>query len=215
MKKRHVSAVLTFTCVIIVSLLVCVSASAAQRRSSFYLWGQLEKESQGSPVPSGTAEPPAIVGGHFSISADELNRTIDVQELIDPASAETAAKQLLIERYSLYYQAEQEGCVVTDEYIDDLIKQEISMFAEGTPNNSDYEDFLAGLGMTNEEYWYSCRDMLKMTASIGNWKQKKYDEFISENGFDMSPPEDLDALWAEHLNALTAEIIAREHIKTV
>lgn len=213
MKKRYFSAGLILACIVIVSLVILSTvASADQKESPSYLWGKIERKYQNEPVPFDHTEAPAIVGEHFSISTNELNHTIDVQKIIDPASAETVAKDLLIQRYSLYYQAEQEGCVVSDEYIDDLIEQEIAMFAEA-PNNADYEDFLNGLGMTNEEYWYSCRDMLKMTESIGNWKQKKYDEFISENRFDTSTPEDLDTLWAEHLNELTENIIAQENIR--
>ena len=69
--------------------------------------------------------------------------------------------------------------------------------------------------MTNEEYWHSCKDNLRITESIAAWKDYVYDKFIEENGYDTDPPNDLGTRWDEYYENLIGEIIAQENIRYV
>lgn len=188
-------------------------ASSGSQSGKGFLWGQLERQYQ-EEVGS-ASDAPAIIGEHFTIPFSRLNYVTAVQSMIDsdPAIAEEHAKTMLVEKYALYYQAQESGVVVSDAYLDDLIEENISIFEEAMPDNPDYVSFLEGLEMTNEEYWLSCKDNLRMTESIGAWKDLKYDEFIRDNGYDTAPPENLPTLWEEYYDGLKAEIIAQEHIR--
>lgn len=52
-----------------------------------------------------------------------------------------------------------------------------------------------------------------MTESIAAWKSLQYDSFMAERGYDLNPPEDIDAQWETYYNNLEAAIIEREHIQ--
>lgn len=175
-----------------------------------YGLGQLARKYLTDPADM---EAPAIIGEHFTISAGALNRSIEERSLTnsDREAVEAAAKKSLIEKYSLYYQAQEAGAVVTDEYLDRMIEEQITIFAE--TDDAPYQAFLDGMEMTNEEYWYSCKDNLRMIESISAWKDLKHDAFLKEH--EDTPPEELPGLWETYLAELTAEIIEQEHIRYV
>lgn len=179
-----------------------------------YRWGELEREYL-EKTASGDTGTPAIVGEHFTISFDYLSKTVQVQSWIDsdPDVAESHAKKILVEKYSLYYQAQEADVVVSNEYLDRLIDENIATFEEAMSSNPQYTSFLDGIGMTNEEYWYSCKDNLRMTESIAAWKDYIYDEFIKENGYDVDPPNNLGMLWNAYYDDLVENIIAQENIQ--
>ena len=131
--------------------------------------------------------------------------------MIDEENAAEIAQNILIEKYALYYQAQEAGVLVTDEYLDELIDEQIQIF-EGVPDNKEYEAFLDGIGMSNEEYWLSRKDELRITESIAAWKQLKYDEFIDAHNYHENPPENLNELWETHYEELVADIIEQEDV---
>lgn len=181
-----------------------------------YLWGKWEREYLEKKA-SGETGDPAIIGAHFTVDSDYLKKTIQVQSFIDadPEVAESNAKKILVKKYSLYYQAQEAGVVVSDEYLDDLIAKNIAMSGESMENSPQYVSFLDGMEMTNEEYWHSCKDNLRITESIAAWEDHIYDEFLKENGYDTDPPKDLGTLWDTYYENLVDEIIAQENIRYV
>ena len=175
-------------------------------------WGQIEQNYQSEAASQSDAQA-AILGKHFTVSADELARVTEVQMLIDEESAAEIAQNILIEKYTLYYQAQEAGVVVTDEYLDELIAEQIQIFE--SISDKEYEAFLDGIGMTNEEYWLSQKDELRMTESIAAWKQLKRDEFMDEHSYGENPPENLDKLWEAHCEELIADMIRQEDVRIV
>lgn len=208
---RGIKIAATIVCCIII---LGVSAFAIQREAgTSYRWGEIERYYQKEETPQSGAKD-AIIGKHFTVSEDELARVKEVQMLIDEESAAEIAQNILIEKYALYYQAQQAGVVVTDEYLDQLIHEQIQVF-ESIPDNEEYEAFLDGIGMTNEEYWLSRKDELRITESVAAWKQLRRDEFIEENNYQENPPENLNELWEAHLEELVADIIEQEDIRII
>lgn len=209
--KRIISIGIALFC--IAALGISVVALRDQSDPAF-IWGKLEQEYRNEPVPA-EVDTPAIVGKHFTVSANRLNHVIDVQLLggMDSAKAEESAKKLLVEKFSLYYQAQEAGLVVPDEYLDELIETDIIRGEKSLPNSPEYASFLEGLGMTNEEYWRSQKDELRVSESIGAWQKLKYNEFLEENGYDTNPPNNLDALWEAYYNELKEKIIEQEDVQ--
>jgi hypothetical protein len=204
-KAKVIGIVIGILCIVGV---LSFSVSAIRNQDDpFYLWGQIENSRKNS-TDSGDA---AIVGEHFTVSTDELNALIEKQKLVDPDTAESVAEDILIQKYSLYYQAVEADVVVSDEYVDAVIEENIEIFAEAS--SEEYAAFLEGIGMTNEEYWYSCADELKITESIAAWKSLQYDAFLEENGYDTAPPDDLGTLWESYYSDLEADIIESEHVQ--
>lgn len=197
------------------SVVIEDSAELASIENS-YLWGKWEREYLEKKA-SGQTGDPAIIGAHFTVDSDYLKKTIQVQSFIDsdPEVAESNAKKILVKKYSLYYQAQEAGVVVSDEYLDDLITKNIAMFEDAIDNSPQYVSFLDGMGMTNEEYWHSCKDNLRITESIAVWEDHIYDEFLKENSYDTDPPNDLGTRWDKYYENLVGEIIAQENIQYV
>lgn len=110
----------------------------------------------------------------------------------------------------MYYQAEQAGVVVSDGYVDEVIRNNIQIFSQAS--SDDYIEFLEGIGMTNEEYWYSRADELKITESIAAWKELKYKEYMEQ--VDTSA-EDIEKQWETYYNQLEADLIAEEHVQFI
>lgn len=175
-----------------------------------FIWGQIEGNYQNEYASQSNVEN-AIVGKHFTVSQDELARVTEVQMMIDEANAAEIAQNILIEKYALYYQAQEAGVLVTDEYLDELIHEQIQIF-EGVSDNKEYEAYLDGIGMSNEEYWLSRKDELRITESIAAWKQLKRDEFIDEHNYHENPPENLNELWEMYYEELVADIIEQEDV---
>lgn len=175
-----------------------------------FIWGQIEGNYQNEFASQNGAED-AIVGKHFTVSQDELARVTEVQMMIDEDNAAEIAQNILIEKYALYYQAQEAGVLVPDEYLDELIDEQIQIF-EGVSDNKEYEAYLDGIGMSNEEYWLSRKDELRITESIAAWKQLKRDEFIDEHNYHENPPENLNELWETHYEELVADIIEQEDV---
>jgi hypothetical protein len=204
-KAKVIGIVIGILCIVGV---LSFSVSAIRNQDDpFYQWGQIENSRKNSTA----SEDAAIVGEHFTVSADELNALIEKQKLVDPDTAESKAEEMLIEKYSLYYQAVEADVVVSDEYVAELIEENIEIFAE--TSSEEYDAFLEGLGMTNEEYWKSCAEELKITESIAAWKSLQYDNFLAENGYDTDPPDDLGTLWETYYSDLEADIIENEHVE--
>lgn len=203
--------------IMIICILVCTFAlfglSVAALRNQddpFFKWGQLEHGHQNEA--NTMAEPvPAITGEHFVINSDELDFLIEKQNLIDPNTAEAVAAETLIRKYSLYYQAEIAGVIVSDDYVDAVIDENIQIFSE--TSSDEYDAFLEGIEMTNEEYWNSCAEEIKITESIAAWKALQYDQFLAENGYDLTPPDDLAAQWETYYNQLESNIIEQENVQ--
>jgi hypothetical protein len=211
MKKRVITKVAIVGITIIAFCLLGFSVFAVRNQDDpFYQWGQLEN-SHRSDATVQAEDSLAIVGEHFEVYADELNFLIEKQKLVDPDTAESVAEEILIQKYSLYYQAVEADVVVSDEYVDAVIEENIEIFAEAS--SEEYAAFLEGIGMTNEEYWYSCADELKITESIAAWKSLQYDAFLEENGYDTAPPDDLGTLWESYYSDLEADIIESEHVQ--
>lgn len=115
----------------------------------------------------------AIQGTDFTIS----NKQIDcyVEELVtlngyDKEAAIDHALTATIEQYSLFYKACAEGYMIPDDELDSVIQTNINyMKQSSTPDEVDA--FLTAINMTVEEYWESMRNSLKITETIGRYKQ--------------------------------------------
>lgn len=214
MKQRRFSRKLLCALVGIVCIVLLGGTVLAvyHQDSPAFLWGQILREHQDAADQEGT---PAIIGEHFTVSKDEYDRVLEAQRLIDPDTAEEIAQELLVERYSLFHQAEEAGTVVSEADLDEMIEKNIASFGDMMSTNEDYTAFLEGLGMTNEEYWNSCRDQMRMTESIEVWRNRMYEEYRRENGYDYDPPDNLDTMWNAYYEELVSEIIQQEHIQVV
>ena len=211
MKKRIVKRIVLPICALCILAAFGFGVAATRNQENpVFRWGQLESKhmEEAAYLQDDT---PAIVAEHFTIYSDELDFLTAKQELIDPETAKSVATDILVEKYSLYYQAQLAGVVVADEHISSVIEENIRTFSE--VHSDDYDAFLDGIGMTNEEYWHSRADALKITESIEAWQDMQYRAFVEANAETLSP-EELAVEWTEYYSNLKANIIAQENAHT-
>lgn len=198
----------TFKAIPVISVAICIVllifvAGCASTKSDqpFYQLGQLEQQQDSTEKGE-----PVILAEHFTIYSDELDFLTEEFSLTHPENAADIAAQTLIEKYTLFYQAQKAGLVVSDADVEAVIRKQIEIFAE-TPSE-EYDEFLAGLGMTNEEYWNSRKDELIITESIAAWKEQQFDEYAR------SYEENADSQdWENYYDKLKNSLIEKEHIQ--
>lgn len=187
--------------IIVVTMMCIVSIASSKHDKTAYQWGQLEQQHQENTKKGD----PVIVADHFTIYSDELTLLTEKLSLIHPDNASDIAAETLIEKYALFYKAQDSGLVVSDSQVETIIQEQIKIFSE--VESEDYDVFLAGLGMTNEEYWHSRKEELIITESIAAWKEQQYQEFALSHGPDVDQQK-----WEMYFDELKNSIIDKENV---
>lgn len=182
------------------------ASSSSENLEIFYQWGVLERARETGENAYAGSEP-AIIAKHFTISAAELELSVETRRLTEEENAEQLAADTLIEMHSLYYQAQQADVVVSDEYVDQLAKKQAEITAG--ISQASYDAFLEGLGMTNEEYWERQKESIKVWDSIWNWKELQQEQYMEAYGPEPEIP------WEDYYEDLVAEIIRQEQVQFV
>jgi len=184
-------------------------ASAMQIDRIFTSAGGLQaKKLQGSQPSTEPSAAMFAVGEHFKIPQSDYDRTVEELQRSGHSleDAKELASGILIEKFSLYQAAIEADCVPSDEDVTRMIADTRAGIA-AAENRSDFYLFLDGIGMTEDEYWDSQFENVKIYKAIANYKAYCQEHYLM-NASDEGSNADWSATWDE----IVATAIANEHI---
>jgi len=153
-------------------------------------------------------------GKDITIYTDELNKIAEKHKISDPTlSDEDATKRAfdyLVRRDSLYQAAVDKGYTVTDKEVQEYVNKQIESTkkARESGGTSDFDVFLKGVGMTEEEYWQSQYDVLKKELVTTKYLEPIRSDFLA-NSKDKDPYK----AWNEELDKIADKHIKEQDVK--
>ncbi len=207
MKKKNVIIIV----VAVVVLLGALAVGVASENDFFSRYGELGKKHQQTEAED-TSET-AIQGESFSITTVEYNNLVEdyVFSGNDEATSQKRALEILIEKYTMFNLAKEKGYVVDDAYLDDLIKTQKEDISKAD-NASDFYDYLDGRGMTEDEYWQSEYENLRMWESIGAYKQALQEQYLKDNQCALTD-EGVSEKWDAYYDDIVVKAVKDENVK--
>ncbi len=202
-------AILVISAAICIVLMAFIAGCASTKHNevnneappeAVYEWGELEQQKdteKGEPV---------ILAEHFTIYSNELSFLAEKLSLTNTENASDVAAEMLIEKYALFCKAQEAGLLISDSQLEDVIQKQIKVFEE--TESKEYDEFLAGIGMTNEEYWNSRKEEVKITESIAAWKDRQFEEYTRSYAEDADQPT-----WETYFEELKNSIIEEENVR--
>lgn len=190
------------------------SPAGEQRGAAFYQAGVRagEKLRDG---PSGATGPEADIyaaGRDFSIPRTYYDGTVG--ELMaggrDRETAEELARQILFYKFSLYSAAEQAGCTVSDSHVEQVIAGTRAGIQQAA-NKSDFDSYLEGMGMSEEAYWDSQFENIKIYESISAYRDHMFQAFAAEAEGGRTGAD--EAAWEAEWERIVREAIDGQEIE--
>lgn len=169
MQKRF--QVIVFTLCSIAAMAVISNANSDETKSSqdvYYQYGQVVGDGLNTADDSDIV----VEANTFHISndtIDDLAKEYMITGYDDYSKAYDNAIATLVSKYTVSNYAVENGYQVSCEYINGLIDEQRDGFKLAS-NYSDFEAFLSGLQMTEDEYWDSQRENLTIYETIANFK---------------------------------------------
>ncbi len=196
----------TFALVLISA--VCF-AFAMQIDSIFTSAGRLqEKKLQGAQPSTEQSVAMFAVGEHGNIPQSYYDCTVEELQLSGHSleDAKELASSILIEKFSLYQAAIEADCVPSDEDVSRIIADTRAGIATAE-NRSAFYLFLDGTGMTEDEYWDSQFENVKIYEAIANYKAYCHEHYLMTTSDEGS-----NATWSATSGEIVTTAIANEHI---
>lgn len=178
MKKKWLYA--SVCAVLLLAVCVGLGAALANENSPFYLFGQAESRKAEDQNDA------KVITDRFYITNSEFERVKEGFLIggVSDEEAEERAYDLLMRKYTAYSLATAAGFEVSDAEVRDIIEEQKAIFADpdSFENREDYEAFLEGAEMTNEEYWDTQFQTLKVYETIGQYQDALYQQYCLERG---------------------------------
>ena len=209
MTKKKISIILALVLVVGICAYLGISSLAD---NPIREGGKLYAESLQTPSKAqGTeqgADEPAITGKDFTVTRHVFQNMVEQNQHtgMEPQQAEQYALMQYIVRRSVYFQAVSEGFQASDA----AVQQDIDYTkeaAKSADNAEDYYEFIAGTGMTEDEYWDSMFETRRMLITLENFAEAKRTAFLA----DGHTQEDA-AAWEAYCFDLTQKAIDAQAI---
>lgn len=205
MTKKKISIILALVLVVGICAYFVISS-----RADNPIWegGKLYAESLQTPSQAQGADEPAITGKDFTVTRHVFQNMVEQNQHtgMEPQQAEQYALMQYIVRRSVYFQAVSEGFQASDA----AVQQDIDYTkeaAKSADNAEDYYEFIAGTGMTEDEYWDSMFETRRMLITLENFAEAKRTAFLA----DGHTQEDA-AAWEAYCFDLTQKAINAQAI---
>lgn len=105
------------------------------------------------------------------------DKELDAVKTMHPEFSNEQAKDEVVCDKLVYKEALKQGIVVTSQEIDDYVKQAREMIKQDPASKQMVDDYIKGLGLTEEEYWEKAKDEYKVQLTISKYKTSVEDEF--------------------------------------
>lgn len=225
--KKFINIAMVAICIVMIILSVCVSFAFSDSNTELFIHaGQIAREKSNSNTAQAETVSPITsetyaVGKDFIISNDYFDLTVEEVKLtgLDENEAQKQAEKILFEKFSLYSAAEKAGCVVSDEYVSQVIKNTQDAIDQAS-NKSDFYNFLYGMELTETEYWESQFENIKMYESIAAYQNLCYQDYVSsqigiQSDLSSFPSSDSDVSWNNYWASIVSSAIREQNITTI
>ena len=157
----------------------------------------------------------AIKGEDFIFTKAELDN-LTAQNMANGASTRAQATQLamnqLIVKRSIYYYAVSKGYSMTDDEVQRLIDTQKSEMKKAS-NYSDFETFLKASGFSEDEYWQSQFEIVRLNEVIGKFQKSTKSAFLAANKLQASGAEIQNARFKEYYADVIKFAVERQNIQ--
>ena len=157
----------------------------------------------------------AIRAEHFAVPESRVEMITKQLELTGTPAAREQAIKTITQKYSMYCAALLSGCSVTDAQIKTKIEENKKTFGALESRDEAYAAYLGGLGMTNEAYWDSQYEQIKIQLVMQRFLEGSKEAFLAEkNAAGADPIEALDQ-WDAYWENRQEQILAGENIQVL
>lgn len=216
-KSKKKFAVLLTASLLAVSCAGIIAASALSNGNEdnpYYKAGEIQQEKPGVNAPLNQNETDAaFVGDHITISRRELDAAARQNAELGIENPEESAYNSLVRREVMQYKAAEEGYTASDEEVNQEIASLKEAFSQAE-NAENFQLYLAGLGVSEEEYWASQPESVRKVLATNKFIADLRQAYIEENGvktFD----DDFYNAWEAWLEDYRQNLIAQEHIREI
>lgn len=157
-----------------------------------------------------TSEEIAVKGTDFVIYNSEVEAVVKRNEALGTGKSREDVIQSLLEREVLYAYAIKNGYDATDEEVYAQLEL-LKTASKQAANSSDVESFIAGTGLTEEEYWQSQFEITKKTVVLNKFAEDFNQKFESENDVTGMDSQERYTLEREAMKKLTQELVEAEN----
>lgn len=182
MTKKKISIILTLVLVVGICAYFGISSLAD---NPIRAGGELYAKSLQTPAQAqGTgqgADEPVITGKDFTVTRHVFQNMVAQNQNtgMEPQQAEQYALMQYIIRRSVYFQAVSEGFQASDAAVQQDI-DDTKAAAKSADNAEDYYEFIAGTGMTEDEYWDSMFETRRMLITLEDFAEAKRTAFLAD-----------------------------------
>lgn len=155
-----------------------------------------------------------VYANSFSISEVQIKFLAAELELSGktPEEAEERAISLLIKKYAMYNKAISEGYRADEKYVRDLIEENKNA-ALSADNYNEFEHFLEGINMTNNEYWDSQYDNEKIYEAINLYKEKCRNNFLETADTAKMSEAEKEEAFSIYYSEIVKSVIESENVE--
>lgn len=125
--------------------------------------------------------------------------------------AEELATAILVEKFSLYQAAVEAQCIPSDAEVDAIIA-DTRAGIEVAENRTDFYDYLEGTGLSEEEYWESQFENVKIYAAIALYQEQCYADFLTNNPVVTASESSGVSAWESYWTDTVSDIIESQNI---
>jgi parvulin-like peptidyl-prolyl isomerase len=138
----------------------------------------------------------------LKISSDLAEKEVDEAEALDK----------LIEKQLVYNAAIESGIDVSDSEVDRIIEQTKQALEQDDDANAQQAEYIAGLGISEEEYWEMVKPIYKKMLIMGKYKNSFIKEqFIKEN--NITDAKAIEQEYAEYFKEHVESLKSKANIE--
>lgn len=176
-KALPILSLITLTVIFVISINVLANSDTQDTAivEDYYQYGRLIKESD---LPTEKVKVATIAGDPYIV--DNFNNTAKGYILTNLADTKKEVATLLVTEEVLKREAKAQNIVIDNKEVDLFIKEQKSIYASeaGKECSDDFNSFINGLGLTEDQYWDKYYEEYRDQLTIGKLKDQLYDQFL-------------------------------------
>ena len=205
------------TILLCLTITLSVVAHASTQLDIFVRAGQIAKEKLNQNIQQVSLDSQKVyaTGNDFTISREYFDLTVEEFLLsgVSPEEAKILAEKTLFEKYSLFFAAQKAHCVVDDSQVYAVIEDTKNGIGQAT-NKSDFYNYLDGMGLTEDEYWKSQFENIKMYESITAYQETCYQSFVTDQAatLESCDSDSVVVTWENYWANIIEEALKEQNI---
>jgi len=183
---KKTTAVIMTICIVLIGSGVAFAMTNNDISNIFFRAGQIERENlnansnyTSSDSLSSTAY--FVKNNDFTILESEITKIDEQYKLTGIQDGRECAIKFLLKREILYTEALAQGFYASDKEVRALVEQNITAARTAENYESDFNQFLNAIGMTDVEYWESQYDVFKKEIAISKLVSAEHESIVAKS----------------------------------